>query len=93
MFNVKYKSVQNWQKNEVNQVKWITFLEDFAKEQLKKEMAEDLPFGMTAGVYLSIFFFKAVAQNEGAKTINFMSDHMEKFNRIGYQIQQEINKT
>ena len=93
MFNVKYESVQNWQKNEVNQVKWITFLEGFAKEQLKKEMAGDLPFGWTMGVWLSIFFFKAVALNEGAEAINTMSDHMEKFNRIGYQINQETNKT
>ena len=93
MFNVKYKSVQNWQKNQDNIIEWITFLDDLAKEQLKKEMAGDLPFGTTSGVYLSIFFFKAVALNEGAKTINAMSDHMEKFNRTGYQINQEINKT
>ena len=93
MFNVKYKSVQNWQKNQDNQIEWITFLDGLAKEQLKKEMAGDLPFGTTGGVWLSIFFFKAVALNEGAEAINTMSDHMEKFNRIGYQIEQEINKT
>ena len=93
MFNVKYKSVQNWQKNQDNIIEWITFLDGLAKEQLKKEMAGDLPFGTTSGVYLSIFFFKAVALNEGAEAINTMSDHMEKFNRTGYQINQETNKT
>ena len=93
MFNVKYKSVQNWQKNQDNQIEWITFMDGLAKEQLKKEMAGDLPFGSTSGVYLSKFFFSSVALNEGAETINTMSDHMEKFNRIGYQIVQEINKT
>lgn len=93
LFNVKYKSVQNWQESQYNQIEWITFLDGLAKEQLKKEMAGDLPFGTTSGVYLSVFFFKAVALNEGAETINTMSDHMEKFNRIGYQIEQEINKT
>ena len=93
MFNVKYKSVENWKKNQDNIVEWITFLDTFAKDNLKKEMAEDAPFGSTAGVYLSIFFFKAVALNEGAEAINTMSDHMEKFNRIGYQINQETNKT
>ena len=93
MFNVKYKSVENWKKNQDNIVEWITFLDTFAKDNLKKEMAEDAPFGTTAGVYLSIFFFKAVALNEGAEAINTMSDHMEKFNRIGYQINQETNKT
>ena len=93
MFNVKYKSVQNWQKNQDNIVEWISFLDVLAKDNLKKEMAGDLPFGTTGGVWLSIFFFKAVALNEGAEAINTMSDHMEKFNRIGYQIVQEINKT
>jgi len=93
LFNIKYKSVQNWQRNQDNQIEWITFLDGLSKEQLKKEMDGDLPFGTTSGVYLSIFFFKAVALNEGAKTINAMSDHMEKFNRIGFQIEQEINKT
>ena len=93
MFNVKYKSVQNWQKNQDNKIEWITFMDGLAKEQLKKEMAGDLPFGTTGGVWLSIFFFKAVALNEGAEAINTMSDHMEKFNRTGYQINQEINKT
>ena len=93
MFNVKYKSVQNWQKNQDNQIEWITFLDGLAKEQLKKEMAGDLPFGSTSGVYLSKFFFSSVALNEGAETINAMSDHMEKFNRTGYQINHEINKT
>ena len=93
MFNVKYKSVENWKKNQDNIVEWISFLDTLAKDNIKKEMAGDLPFGTTAGVYLSIYFFKAVALNEGAKTINAMSDHMEKFNRTGYQINQKINKT
>ena len=93
MFNVKYKSVENWKKNQDNIVEWISFLDTLAKDNIKKEMAGDLPFGTTGGVWLSIFFFKAVALNEGAEAINTMSDHMEKFNRIGYQINQETNKT
>ena len=93
MFNVKYKSVENWKKNQDNIVEWISFLDTLAKDNIKKEMAGDLPFGTTGGVWLSIFFFKAVALNEGAEAINTMSDHMEKFNRTGYQINQEINKT
>jgi len=90
LFNIKYKSVQNWQKSQDNQIEWITFLDGLAKEQLKKEMAGNLPFGTTSGVYLTIFFFKAVALNEGAKTINTMSDHMETLNKIGYQIEHEM---
>ena len=35
-----------------------------------------------------MLFFKAIALNEGAQTINAMSDYMEKFNRIGHQITQ-----
>ena len=93
MFNVKYKSVENWKKNQDNIVEWISFLDTLAKDNIKKEMAGDLPFGTTGGVWLSYFFFKSVFLNEGAETINAMSDHMEKFNRIGYQIVQEINKT
>ena len=93
MFNVKYKSVENWKKNQDNIVEWITFLDTLAKDNLKEEMAGDLQFGTTSGVYLSKFFFSSVALNAGAETINAMSDHMEKFNRIGYQINQETNKT
>ena len=92
-FNVKYKSVENWKKNQDNIVEWISFLDTLAKDNIKKEMAGDLPFGWTGGVWLSYFFFKSVFLNEGAETINAMSDHMEKFNRIGYQINQETNKT
>ena len=76
-----------------SQFAYVTFLDTFAKDNLKKEMAEDAPFGTTAGVYLSKFFFSSVALNEGAEAINTMSDHMEKFNRTSYQINQEINKT
>ena len=93
MFNVKYKSVENWKKNQDNIVEWISFLDTVQKDNIKKEKAGDLPIGTTGGVWLSIFFFKAVALNEGAEAINTMSDHMEKFNRIGYQINQETNKT
>ena len=32
MFNVKYKSVQNWQKNQATQIEWITFLDGLAKD-------------------------------------------------------------
>ena len=93
MFNVKYKSVENWKKNKDNMVEWINFLSNLARDHSEKELAGDLTIGTTAGVYLSKFFFSSVAINEGAEAINTMSDHMEKFNRIGYQINQETNKT
>lgn len=88
LFNVKYKSVQNWQTSQDDQIEWFTFLDDLAKKQLKEEMNGDLPFGTTSGVYLTIFFFKAIALNEDAKNINTMSDYMEEFNKIGYDISQ-----
>ena len=44
MFNAKYRSIQNWLKNQDNQVEWLNFLVDLAKDQLEKEMEEDLEF-------------------------------------------------
>ena len=93
LFNARYRNIQNWLKSQDNQVEWLNFLVDFAKDQLEKEMAEDLQFGTTSGVYLTYYFFKAVSLNEGAKTINTMSDSMDQLNKIGYKIHQERNKT
>jgi hypothetical protein len=42
---------------------------------------------------MTIFFFNAIALNEGPQIINAMSDYMEKFNRIGYQISQVVSVT
>ena len=55
LFNDKYKSIKNWLKSQDNQVKWLNFLVDLAKEQLEKEKAEDLKFGTTSGVYLTYY--------------------------------------
>ena len=76
-----------------SQMAWISFLADLAKQNLDKEMKKELPFGTTAGVYMTIAYFKAIALNEGSKTINAMSDHMEKFNRIGYQMALDATKS
>jgi hypothetical protein len=93
LFNARYRNIQNWLKSQDNQVEWLNFLVNFAKDQLEKEMAEDLQFGTTSGVYLTYYFFKAVSLNEGAKTINTMSDSMDRLNQIGYKISKERNKT
>jgi len=93
LFNAKYKSIQNWLKSQDHQVEWLNFLVDLAKDQLKKEMEEDLQFGTTSGVYLTYYFFKALSLNEGVKTINAMSDSMDRLNQIGYKIHKERNKT
>jgi len=92
MFNAKYRSIQNWLKNQDNQVEWLNFLVDLAKDQLEKEMEEDLEFGTTSGVYLTYYFFKAVRLNEGVKIIKAMSDSMDRLNQIGYKIHKEKNK-
>ena len=92
MFHAKYKSIQNWLKSQDNQVEWLNFLFDLAKDQLKKEMEEDLQFGTTSGVYLTYYFFKAVSLKEGVKTINAMSDSMDLLNQIGFKIHKERNK-
>jgi hypothetical protein len=92
LFNAKYKSIKNWLKSQDNQVEWLNFLVDLAKNQLEKEKKEDLRFGTTSGVYLTYYFFKAVSLNEGAKTITAMSDSMDLLNQIGYKIHKERNK-
>ena len=86
LFNAKYKSIKNWLKSQNNQDEWLNFLVNLVKDQLEKEMVEDLPFGTTSGVYLTYYFFKAVALNESAKTLNSMSDSMDLLNQIGYKI-------
>ena len=92
LFNDRYKSIQNWLKSQDHQVEWLNFLVDLAKDQLKKEMEEDLQFGTTSGVYLTYYFFKAVSLKEGVKTINTMSDSMDLLNQMGYKIHKERNK-
>lgn len=37
MFNVKYKSVENWKKNQDNIVEWITFLDTLQKDNIKRK--------------------------------------------------------
>ena len=86
LFNAKYKSIKNWLKSQDNQDEWLNFLVNLVKDQLEKEMEEDLQFGTTSGVYLTYYFFKAVALNESAKTLNSMSDSMDLLNQIGYKI-------
>lgn len=88
LFNLKYGDMPSWKKSTDNQVEWLSYLATLAKDNLTKEMNREIPFGTTNGIYMTIFFFKAIALNEGAKTISTMSDYMEKFNRIGYQISQ-----
>ena len=86
LFIDKYISIQYWLKRQDNQVEWLSFLIDLAKDQLEKEMKEDLQFGTTSGVYLTYYFFKAVSLNESAKTLNSMSDSMDLLNQIGYKM-------
>ncbi len=88
LFNLKYGDMPSWKKSMNNQTEWLSYLATLARDDLDKEMNREIPFGTTNGVYMSMFFFKAIALNEGAQTINAMSDYMEKFNRIGYQISQ-----
>ena len=49
-------------------------------------MADELPFGTTSGLYLSLYYFKAIALNEGPEVINAMSNALEKLNQHGYEI-------
>ena len=88
LFNIKYGDMPSWKKSEKNQAEWLAYLTTLAKNELKKETNLELPLGTANGVYMMLFFFKAIASNEGAHTINKMTDYMEKFNRIGYQISQ-----
>jgi len=92
LFIDKYISIQYWLKRQDNQVEWLSFLIDLAKDQLEKEMKEDLQFGTTSGVYLTYYFFKALSLKEGAKTINAMSGSMDRLNQIGYKIIQKKKK-
>jgi len=89
LFFLKYGDMPSWKKSVNNQVEWLSYLETLAKDNLDKEMNREIPFGTTNGVYMTMFFFKAVALNEGTQTINAMTDYIEKFNRIGYQISQD----
>ena len=93
LFNAKYKSIQIWLKSQDNQDEWLNFLVDLAKNQLEKEMEEDLQFGTTSGVYLTYYFFKALSLKESAKSITAMSDSMDLLNQIGYKIHLEKNNT
>jgi hypothetical protein len=88
LFNSKYGDMPSWKKSATNQTEWLSYLATLAKDNLDKEMNRELQFGTTNGIYMTLFFFKAIVLNEEAKTINAMTDYMEKFNRIGYQISQ-----
>ncbi|MBT8351853.1 MAG: hypothetical protein KJO26_11570 [Deltaproteobacteria bacterium] len=93
LFNARYKSIQIWLKSQDNQDEWLNFLVDLAKNQLEKEMEEDLQYGTTSGVYLTYYFFKALSLKESAKSITVMSDSMDLLNQIGYKIHIEKNNT
>lgn len=86
LFKVQYEDISNWMKISSNQTEWFGCLAILAKDILLKEINHELPFGTTNGVYITLLFFKAVAINEDEKTIHMMSDYLEKFNRIGYQV-------
>lgn len=86
LFKVQYVDIPNWMKETANQTEWFGCLAILAKDILVKEINHELPFGTTNGIYMTLLFFKAVAVNEDAHTLNVMSDYLEKFNRIGYQI-------
>lgn len=93
IFNSKYGDMPNWKKSASHQSEWLSYLANLAKDDLSKEINLEIPFGTTNGVYMTIFFFNAIALNEGPQIINAMSDYMEKFNRIGYQISQVVSVT
>ena len=93
LFNARHKSIQIWLKSQDNQDEWLHFLVDLAKNQLEKEMEEDLQYGTTSGVYLTYYFFKALSLKESAKSITAMSDSMDLLNQIGYKIHLEKNNT
>jgi len=86
LFKVQYEDILNWKKTPSNQAEWFGCLAILAKDILIKEINHELPYGTTNGVYMTLLFFNAVAVNEDEQTINSMSDYLEKFNRIGYQI-------
>lgn len=88
LFNLKYSDIPSWKKSVIKQVEWLAYLSALAKDESKKELNQEAPLGTANGVYISLLFFRAVSQNEGVQTINAMSDYIEKFNRIGYQISQ-----
>lgn len=88
LFNSRYCDMPSWKKSVNNQMEWLSYLSTLAQENLDKEMNREIPFGTTNGVYMTLFFFKAIALNEGIETINTITDYMEKFNRIGYQLSQ-----
>ena len=93
LFNQKYGDMPNWKKSANKQAEWLAYLASLASDTLDREMNRELSFGTTNGVYMTIFFFKAIAMNESPVSINTMSDYMEKFNRIGYQLSQDSMDT
>lgn len=86
LFKLQYESISTWKKTAEMQTEWLACLALLAKDILLKETSHDLPFGTSNGVYMALLFFKAVALNENTQTINTMSEYLEIFNRIGYQI-------
>lgn len=89
LFKLQYGDMPSWKQSAYNQTEWLACLAILAKDILDKEINQELPYGTTNGVYMTILFFKAVALNEKEQTINEMSAYIEKFNRIGYQIAQD----
>jgi len=89
LFKVQYGDMPNWKKSAHNQTEWLACLAILEKDILDKEINQELPYGTTNGVYMTILFFKSVTLNEEEHTIQEMSECMEKFNRIGYQISQD----
>ena len=92
LFRLKYRDVPSWKKSPTKQKEWLSELATLESDFLNEEVSKALPFGTASGIRMTIIFYQAVAMNEGTQAINAMSDYMEKFNRIGYQISQDSNK-
>jgi hypothetical protein len=86
LFKLQYATIDNWKNTPAKQTEWFACLALLAKDILLKEIEHELPFGTTNGVYMTLLFFKAIAQNENAQTISTMYKYLEAFNKIGYQI-------
>jgi hypothetical protein len=65
LFNSRYCDMPSLKKSTHNQMEWLSYLSSLAQENLDKEMNREIPFGTTNGVYMTLFFFKAIALNEG----------------------------
>jgi hypothetical protein len=90
LFKTQYEDISHWKNASSNQIEWFGCLAILAKDILVKEILHELPFGTTNGVYMTLLFFKSVAVNEDERTINAMSECLEEFSRIGYQISNRV---